>query len=183
MGASLLVDLGNTCQQAATIAPAVGVGSTPASGTIIGLPVDMLNADTFCNIQVAGGPGSGLIRVQVQTSDSTASGTFTDPTSGIPAGSLPTSFQSGGVFIANSGLWRSGTYGGPVGPGVDNAPIFCSGGVQAAAFLNNARYVRANVMSGSVYGAPVTVNVIANLRTTGSGGGFTYNPTSGSVDV
>lgn len=183
MSASLLVDLGNTCQQSATIAPAVGVGSTPASGAIIGLPVDMLNADTYCNIQVAGGPGSGAFTVQVQTSPTALSGSFTDPTSGFPQGSLPTSFQSGGLFIVNSGLWRSGTYGGPVGPGVNNAPIFCSGGVMAAAFLNNNRYVRANILSGAVYGSPVTVNVIANLRTTGSGGGFTLSPTSGSVNV
>lgn len=183
MSASLLVDLGNTCQHQTSIAPANGVGSTPASGAIIGQIVDLLHANSYCNLFVAGGPSSGIFQVAVQTSDSTTSGSFTDPTSGLPAGALPTAFLSGGLLTVNSGLWTSGTKGLPVGGVVNSAPLFCSGGFQAAAFIRNGRYARAVVISGGTFDQPVTIGFISNLKTIGSGAGFSYSPSSGSVNV
>jgi hypothetical protein len=164
MSASLLVDLGNTCALQDSIAPAVGVGSTPASGVIVGIPVDMNNANSFCNVLVAAGQSlSGQFKVLVQSSDSTASGTFTDPTSGLAQ--LPTSFLSGGVFICNSGGTAS------------------SGGIQSAAFQRTGRYVRAIIMSGDQNNSPVNVGFISQLRTTGSGGGYSLSPGSGVINV
>ena len=54
MSASLLVDLGNTAQQELSISP-TGAGSGlayAASGAIIGNTVDLLNADTYCNLHL-----------------------------------------------------------------------------------------------------------------------------------
>lgn len=162
MSASLLVDLGNTCQLANSIQPANGVGASPASGVIIGQYVDMINANTFTNLFVAVGPNlSGAFRVGVQTSDLTTSGSFTDPTSGLAA--LPTAFQSGGLFWVGSG--------GNVASGV----------WQAAGFQNPNRYARAVVLSGSAANAPVTAGFINHKKTTGSGGGFTMAPLADSV--
>ena len=169
MSANLLVDLGSTCQQGVTIAPANGVGSSPASGVIVGTPVDLANANTFCNLQVVGGVSqSGPFKVQVQTSPTLNSGDFTDPTSGLAQ--LPTSFLSGGVMVCNSGA------------GVSGSP-FASGLSQSAAFQRPHRYARAIAMSGDQYNAPVTATFISQLRTTGSGAGFTFSPGSGVVNV
>jgi hypothetical protein len=169
MSANLLVDLGNTCQQGVTIAPANGVGSSPASGVMIGTPVDLANANTFCNLQVTGGVSlSGSFRLAVQTSPSLNSGEFTDPTSGLAQ--LPTSFLSGGVMVCNSGA------------GVSGSP-FASGLAQSAAFQRPHRYARAIALSGDQYNAPFCAQFVSQLRTTGSGAGFTFSPTSGVVNV
>ncbi len=180
MSANLLVDLGNTVQQDYSVPPTLSVALTPASGTIVGNIVDMLHSDTYCNLHVQAGGASGILRVAVQTSDSTTSGNFADPTSGMVPGQFPGAFQSGGILICNSGLWASGAL--PVGPEVDNAPLFCSGGMQAQGFVRNGRYVRAIVLSGS-FPAPVAVAFLSQMKTTGSGGGFTYSPGSGTVNV
>lgn len=177
MSANLVVDLGNTTQYQLSVGPTLGVGDTPASGTIIGRIVDLLHANTYCNLLVVGGPSSGIIRAQVQVSDSVLSGSFFDPTSGMPQ--LPTAFQSGGIFIVNSGLWSSGV---PKGPGVDSAPLFCSGGMDTAAFLRTGRYARVNLLSGG-FNAPVAAGLVSQLKQVGSGTGFTYSPTSGTVNV
>lgn len=181
MSANLLVDLGNTVQQQYSIAPSLAVGGTPASGAIVGAIVDMLHADTYCNLVVEGGATSGIARVLVQCSDAITSGSFTDPTSGLPRDSLPGAFQSGGIFIVNSGLFSSGSL--PYGyPWVDNAPLFCSGGVQAAGFVRTGRYVRAIALSG-VFPTALNAKFVSNLKTIGSGAGFTYSPGSGTVNV
>lgn len=178
MSASTVVDLGNVVQhQQLSVSAVNGVGGTPASGTIVGAVVDMLHANNYCNLVVVGGPSSGILRVQVQTSDSTLSGTFVDPTSGLP--NLPGAFQSGGILIVNSGLWASGS---PQGPKVNNAPLFCSGGCQVAGFQRNGQYVRAIALSGTFDG-PVSVGFMSQLKLIGSGTGFTYSPASGTVSV
>jgi hypothetical protein len=173
VSANLVVDLGATCDYRASVS--VGSGSDFAVGQI----VDLLGANTMCQLYVAGALfGSGAIEVRVQTSDSVTSGTFTDPTSGLAA--LPTTLVSGGVFFANSGLWASG-YSSLSAP-VNNAPLFCSGGIQFAAFQRPHRYARLVYNSG-VYLNPITAGFISNKKTTGSGAGFTYAPGSGSVNV
>jgi hypothetical protein len=150
----------------------------PASGEIVGGIVDMLHANNYTNLFVVGGPSSGLVSIQVQVSDSTTSGSFVDPTSGLAA--FPGAFQSGGILIVNSGLWASGN---PLGAPINNAPLFCSGGIEVEAFQRTARYVRARVLSGGSFDAPLSASFIAQLKTTGSGAGFSYSPGSGTVTV
>lgn len=164
MSANLIVDLGGSVALIPSVVPANGVGSSPASGIIVGAPVDLLYANTYCNMLVNIGPNlSGGFKVLVQTSDATTSGSFTDPTSGLAQ--LPTSFSSGGVF-AISGI------GSPA-----------SGLMVSAAFQRPQRYARAVVMSGDQANAPVSVGFISQLKTTGSGGGFSPQPGSGTVNV
>ncbi len=177
--ASYTIDIGNTTQYTPTISAVTGVDSSPSSGVIVGRVVDLLHANAFCNVQVVGGPSSGVFRVQVQTSDTTTSGTFTDPTSGLAQ--MPTSFASGGVMFVNSGLWASGTFGRSMGGTVDQAPLFCSGGVAYAAFQRPHRYARALVMSGNQFDAPVSVAFVTQLKSPGSGAGFTFSPAGGSA--
>lgn len=178
MSANLLIDLNATGDYAISIASATGVGSTPASGVIIGAITDMINANTFCNVFVAGGATSGPLGIQVQCSDTTTSGSFTDPTSGLLQ--MPTNFSSGGILWVNSGLWASGNQ--PLSPAVDNAPIFCSGGVMFGAFQRPQRYARLIALSGT-FTANVMAGFISNLKMTGSGGGYSLSPSSGSVSV
>lgn len=174
MSANLVVDLGGGALMGVSIGPIAGVGSTPASGIMVGRFLDFNNANTFCNLFAAGAGVSGPYRVLVQTSDAQTSGSFTDPTSGLAQ--LPTSFLSGGVVWVGSGAGGF-TSGNPL------SGSMCSGGVQAAGFQRPHRYVRALVMSGEANNHPVVVGFISQHRTTGSGGGFTFNPTSGAINV
>ena len=178
MSANLIVDIGGAGDFKPSVASAVGVAGTPASGVIIGAIVDMLHSDTYCNLMVTGGPTSGPLGVQVQTSDATTSGSFTDPTSGLSQ--LPTGFSSGGILWVNSGLWSSGNT--PLSSPINNAPLFCSGGVQFGAFNRLGRYARAIALSGT-FDAPLVAGFVSQLKTTGSGGGFAYSPGSGVVSV
>lgn len=162
MSASLVVDLGQTCLIQPTILPTVA--SSPTSGVVIGNIVDTQLANTLTNIHVVG--ASGIFYVAVQTSNATTSGSFTDPTSGLAV--MPTNFLSGGVLLCGSGI-LSGS-------------VFQSGQALAAGFLTPSRYVRANIISGLADG-PTAVTVIKQLKQTGSGAGFTFSPTSGSVSV
>lgn len=172
MSANLVVDLRNTVD----VRPSVVVGS--GSDLVVGGIVDLLGANTATQIYVAAGiGGSGAIEVRVQTSDSTASGSFTDPTSGLAA--FPSVLLSGGIFITNSGLYTSG-YSSPAAP-VNNAPLFCSGGTDFAFFQRPHRYARLLYVSGPFPGA-IVAGFIGQKRTTGSGGGFSYSP-AGSGDT
>ena len=180
MSANLLVDLANTCQLSQSIG-AAGAGSGisyPASGAIIGDVVDLINANTFCNLWAAGTAvfGSGQLRLQVQVSDSTTSGTFTDPTSG--AAQFPTSFQSGGLLWINSGA----TGGGVLGAFVSGQAVQ-SGFMTGGGFIRTGQYARVNVLSGDFYAGRLAAGFVSQLKTTGSGGGFTYSPGSGTVNV
>jgi len=149
-----------------------------ASGGIIGQSVDMLHSDTYCNLLVAGCPiaTSGQLRIQVQCSDSDVSGTYTDPTSGLPQ--FPTWFQSGGIVILNSG----GLLGGTKGAQTSGASIQ-SGFAEYAAFQRPTRFARANMVSGDFYAGTLAVSFVSQLKTTGSGGGYSLSPTSGVVSV
>lgn len=177
MSASTTVDLANTTDYQVSLTLASG-------GTLgVGAICDLLHADTYCNLFVAGGfeGGSGPIQVQIQTSDSTASGDFTDPTSGLasmPGGSG--GIASGGNFFANSGLWASGNYS--YSSPCSGAPLFCSGGIQFAAFQRPGRYARLINVSGP-YGGAITAGFISQKKVTGSGGGFSYSPGSGAINV
>lgn len=180
MSASLVVDLGNTTQMGFTgptqaqLSPSGQVCGL--SGVQTGLSVDMINANTFCNLVVQGMAvlTSGPAIVQVQVSDDNT--TWGDPTSGLPAGALPTSFASGGNLIINSGstgyIYTSGVSGTAV----------LSGFAVAAGFQRTARYVRGLINSGYYIGN-LQVSFCSQLKTTGSGAGFSYAPSSGSVIV
>ena len=172
MSANLVIDLANTTDYRPSAF--VSSGSNLAVGEII----DLLYADTYTNVFVAGGPASGQIECRIQTSDSTASGDFTDPTSGLAA--FPVNVVSGGIFWANSGLWASGI--GSISAPVNNAPLFCSGGIQFAAFQRPHRYARVLLNSGAFLTA-IVAGFVGQKRTTASGAGFSYAPSSGTVSV
>lgn len=179
--ASLVVDLGNTTQQGASIvdAPFLSGGSIfVASGATVGQSIFMGNADTFCNLQLTGVSASGQLRVQVQCANADVSGQYTDPTSGLAQ--FPTSFASGGILWINSG----GTGGGVLGAFVSGQAL-ASGYAAAAGFQRTGPFTRALALSeGSAqYAGSLHAVFISNLRTTGSGGGFSYSPGSGSVNV
>ena len=177
LSANLVVDLANTTDYRTSLM--IGSGSN----TLIGEIVDLLHADTYCNLFVAGGAGggSGAIQLQVQTSDATTSGSFTDPTSGLasmPGGSG--GIASGGNFYANSGLWSSGNYS--YSSPCSGAPLFCSGGIQFAAFQRPGRYARLLNVSGPYTGA-ITAGFISQKKVTGSGPGYSFSPSSGAINV
>lgn len=170
MSANLVVDLGGTCQMQVSAQAQFG----GASGVVIGEIVDMLDANTATQVIVNAGPGSGLIMVAIQTSDQTTSGSFTDPTSGLPTDDLPGKVASGGIFVVNNGLAVSGRnpFGTPAG---NNVAPFSSGGMDATYFLRPHRYARLNIISGGL-NPSVTASLLGNLKTVGSGGGFTQSP-------
>ena len=176
MSANLIVDIAGGADYQTSIT--IGSGSD----TTIGRVVDMLGANTYCNVFVAGGVagGSGQVQIQIQTAETTASGDFTDPTSGLVAGEFPVNVVSGGNVWANSGLWNSG-YSSITAP-VNSAPQFCSGGIHFAAFQRPNRYARLINVSGTYPGA-ITAGFVSNKKVTGSGGGFSPNPSSGTVSV
>lgn len=181
MSANLVVDLGNTTDYP------LSVVSLSGQSTSVGQIVDLLHANTYTNVWVSAVGGSGELPVFIQTSDATTSGTFTDPTSGLPAGAFPVSERvvSGGIFWVNSGLWTSGSRS-PTAT-INNAPLFHSGGVQLAAFQRPHRYARLVVTSGnaSIAAHVILAGFVAQKKTTGAsgGGGFTFSPGSGVVSV
>lgn len=189
MSASLLVDLGNTCQLGFSFPPDPTLAHTAGasggqvdsrtSGVTIGAAIDMLHANTFCNVVVNGICfTSGPLVVQVQTALKDTSGTYSDPTSGFSF--FPTSFQSGGQIYV--GL--SGDGGGLLNSGFVSGQSILSGFAISAGFQRPAghRYARINVLSGFFVGQ-VQAMFVTNLRTTGIGGGQSQQPGSGSPTV
>lgn len=146
------------------------------SGVVVGNIVDLIAANTMCNVYVGGLPAlaSGLLIIGVQCSDSTASGTFTDPTSGLQT--LPTVFSSGGNLVLNSGA-TGGTYNAfTSGQGV------LSGFIAGAAFQRPQRFARLLFNSGFYIGT-LQAGFISQLKQTGSGGGYSILPSSGGISV
>lgn len=171
--AGLVVDLGQTCDYF----PSLHV----ISGAAVGNIVDLLHANTNCNIFVAGRCNSGEVPILIQTSPSTASGDFQDPTSGLTRDPFPQGgVVSGGILWINSGLYTSGN-SSPAQGLIDNAPLFASGGVAFAHFQRPHRYARLMTLSGNQ--ALLTAGFISQKQVTGSGGGFTLAPGSGAVTV
>lgn len=234
MSASTVIDVGGTC----LFVPSISVGGTsPSSGVVVGVSgqaivgqwVDMSHSDSYCNVYVAAGPTSGPLLVAVQAAEgpwdvplggsafsgnifsggAPASGSFTDPTSGLAQ--LPTWFSSGGVLVINSGLstvpgqlgasgqqvagYPQGTLpfgpnpvfqaqNGPAFVGSGAVPEFASGGIAFAAFQRPYQYVRLVLLSGATQTNFLQAGLLSNLRTTGSGGGYTAQPlTLNSVNV
>lgn len=177
MSANSVVDLGNTVQVTPTVINGSG-NLFPCSGAVIGASVNLINADSMCQVQITGCPtyGSGQIRVQVQCSDSDVSGTFTDPTSGLAQ--MPSVFTSGGIVTINSGGLNNGIYG----PGV-SGQFMLSGFSAFAAFQRPGQFARANLLSGDFFAGNVSVNLLSQLKVTGSGGGYTLSPSSGGINV
>lgn len=183
MSANYVVDLRQTTQHAGSIAQRTIAASGVGTGVVVGKVVDLLHANTFTQVWAAGNDfSSGEVRILVQTSDATTSGSFTDPTSGLPPAAFPPGIHSGGVFILNSGLWQSG---GVYGPALSGVSRFASGGIEFGAFLRPHRYARLVLLSGTgngiafQSGATLTAGFLGQLKTTGSGGGFTQSPSSG----
>lgn len=174
MSANLIVDLFSNADAPTSLQ--VQSGQAIAVGGIC----DLLGANTFTNVWVAGW-GSGPIPIKIQTADDTNSGSFTDPTSGLAA--FPVNVLSGGILWANSGLAVSG-YSSPASP-ISGAPLFCSGGIALGAFQRPHRYARLIYDSGNatIAGVPVVAGFIGQKKVVGSGGGFTYSPGSGAVNV
>ena len=177
MSASYAVDLGNTTYSM----PSVLAGPAfPASGAIIGNTLDMINANSFTNLTIVGGCAnlSGQLRVQVVTGDNPSS-LNQNPVSGLAA--LPGVFESGGIVRLNSGGLLGGTFGLPVS---GQSIVAGSGGFQVfAGFQRPHRYIACVVLSGDFFTGSLTVGFTAQLKTTGSGGGFTLSPASGVVNV
>ena len=188
MSANLLVDLGNTAYSQNSF---ISTGFFAASGALPGAIIaDMLHADTFTNLIVFGtltgsAPNSGQLRIGVQTSDTTNSGDFTDPTSGLSQ--FPTVFQSGGFIFINSGSVGSPAAGQTGVLGAFTSGQACqSGFIVFAGFQRPHRYARTFIPapgSFDFFQGPLGGGFVAQLKTTGSGGGFTLAPSSGVVNV
>lgn len=179
MSAGYVVDLGNGAQMGASIVgtPVLsGALVSPCSGAVVGVGLSFNDANSLCNLFVAGVSASGQLRVQVQCSDSDTSGTYTDPTSGLA--SLPGAFQSGGILWINSG----GTTGGLLGAQVSGQAL-ASGFVVAQGFQRTGEFVRALLLSGDFAAGPLTVGFVSQKRITGSGAGYSPLPSSGTVNV
>lgn len=189
--ASHAVDLGGTTVSQTTIATGggglgvmsgqIGLASGlayAASGGAVGQIVDLKDADSYCNLHVAGQAlqTSGQLRIAVQTSEDTTSGNYTDPTSGLTT--FPGFFSSGGILFLNSGGAGSGVLDGGV-----SGEAMQSGFSVFAAFLREKRYVRAVMLSGDFYMGPLHVTFVSQKRYTSSGGGQTQAPGSGAVNV
>lgn len=178
-----VVDIGNTCFSDVSYS-SFGAGSgiaCPRSGALVGDGCDMLNANNYCNLNVVGTliVGSGDLRIAVQTAPADVSGQYTDPTSGLAA--FPGAFLSGGILILNSGI--TGVSGcGFFGPFVSGQALN-SGFCVFQAFQRPQQYARAIVLSGGQFTGPLQVSFVSQLKTAGSGGGFTFSPTSGTVNV
>jgi len=190
--ANLIVDIGGAAVSYPSLNATV-IGNSGAafssSGPIIGVSVDLIHADTFCNVLLAGTPfqTSGQLQVAIQTSDTDTSGNYTDPTSGLAR--FPRDVASGGIIWLNSG-GLLGANLGPVQAGASSgAPL--SGDAHQSGFSKfvafqrpqNGRFVRLNVLSGGFYNGTLTGSLVSQQRTTGSGGGFSYQPGSGSINV
>jgi len=177
-----VVDLGATtlAYPSLTAAPAVESGLFPGlSGVVVGGIVNLNNANTYCNVYVGGTPAvnSGLLIIRVQTSTGTTSGSFTDPTSGLTT--FPTTFASGGRLILGSG---SATGATALWGAVVSGQNMNSGFMAFGAFQRDKQYARLIFDAGSYLGS-LQAGFISNLRTIGSGGGFTLAPGSGAVNV
>ncbi len=150
-------------------------------------------------------PGSGTI---ISGGGFPPTGAFTDPTSGLAQ--LPNNISSGGILWVNSGLVSlpggGGIVSGPGSAGVNvfpfgthpmfnaqggggfqasgNYTVFGSGGGIAFGFFQRPhRYARLNLLAGGTAMTPVVAGFLSNLKTTGSGGGFTMSPQTGTVNV
>lgn len=177
MSANLVVDLPNTTDH-----HSVSIASISGQSTVVGTIVDLLHCNTLTNLYIGQAGGlSGILPIHVQTSDGLTSGSFTDPTSGLET--LPAGVASGGIFWCNSGLYGSGNYS-PSSP-LNSAPLLCSGGIQFAKFQRPHRYARLMCTSGTaaVAAAAIVGGFIGQKRVTGSGGGSTMSPSSGTVNV
>ena len=117
----------------------------------------------------------------MQTAAATTSGSFTDPTSGLPV--FPTPFVSGGLLVIGSGAWAAaGDVGGIFGSGVSGQNVL-SGFFAAAAFQRPHRYARVNTLAGFMDWCTPQAGFIGQRPTVGSGQGFSYSPGSGTINV
>ncbi len=156
-------------------------------------------------VQIQTGTGSGLFQ---SGGGLPASGFMTDPTSGYV--DFPGPIKSGGLMYINSGLFTLMGGGGASG-GMNintfqqgehsnynnqlggwlvtsgSSTVFGSGGGNAWGHFQRPQdhdWVRVNILGiGSGFTGLVYANVFGMMRTTGSGGGFTTQPQTGTVNV
>lgn len=175
-----IVDLANSCDYH------VSLWSLSGQAVQVGRIVDLLGAHINTNLFVAGTVQSGPLQLYVQTSDSTTSGSFTDPTSGLPTGAFPVQGRivSGGIFYANSGLYASGYSSPDFNLGTGGGPL-TSGGFALASFQRPHRYARVVLQSGNAVGAAsiIAAGFIGQKVQGVSGGGYTLSPGSGTINV
>lgn len=169
MSASYLVDLGRTTLALPSITAGQVTGVWPGSGAVVGNVCDMLHANTYCNVYVAAdASSSGQIRLAIQTSDSTASGTFTEPTSGLQFGDLPQGVSSGGLYVINSGGANA-----------------LAAGFYSVAFQRPQRYARLVALSGFLLDGGFQAGFISQHKNPAVSGfaGYSYSPSSGTPNV
>lgn len=195
------VDMKNTdtyCNLWAVVGTNAGPTSGGASGGVSGaILIAVQTAEGLFDVPLGNDAFSG----NIFSGGAPMSGNFSDPTSGLAQ--FPTTLSSGGVWILNSGLsvvpgqvgasgqlvngYTQGTLpfgpnpvwqgqNGPAFPGSGAWPEMYSGGVAYAAFQRNFRYCRLVLLSGSVPTGYIAAGFIANLMTTGSGGGTVQQP-------
>jgi hypothetical protein len=180
--ASLLVDLGNTCILQPSLLSLNNSGAYySSSGVQVGLSCNLGNANSLCNLVVAGVPwgASGILQqlsIAVQCADSDTSGSYTDPTSGLAT--FPAPFISGGIIVLNSGA-----SGGLFNPIPISGQYFTSGFMVAAGFQRPQTYARVVGLSGGFYAGSLFAGFVTQLRTVGSGGGMSQSPGSGVPSV
>jgi len=163
--ANLVIDIGSACRYG----PSVINASNPVnSGVVVGVGVDMLLADTLCNVCVTAGTSqSGVLSCSVQESDDNLSGSYTN----VNTLSGTWFWLSGGRFtVQSSGIGQSGTG-------------LVSGFTQYAAFQRQRRYVRAVVESGGGWNSTLSITFASQLLYDGSGGGYSISPATGPVFV
>lgn len=167
----MIVDLGNASQHEVSIA-----NGSAGSGIVVGTPIDMLHSDTLSNVVVTvGNMTSGRIDFLIQESDTTTSGNF----AAITVNSGQSFWLSGGrSSINSSGLVAAA--GGGLGSGVGRV----SGNMFIGWYQRTKRYARAIMESGDPQtDCPAVIGFVSQLLQTGSGGGFTTQPSSGTVSV
>lgn len=154
-------------------------------------------------VQVQTAEGSGLLQ---SGGGFPASGAFTDPTSGLA--DFPGPIKSGGVLYINSGLvslpggggasggmnvntFAAGTHnnwnnqlGGWVTTSGTSTVFGSGGGIAFGNFQRPNEWCRLNILStASGFTGFTFGGFFGQMKTTGSGGGYTTSPTSGVVNV
>jgi hypothetical protein len=169
--AGYVIDLGNETFSYPSILNQSG-GTFLASGALVGQGINFANQNAMCNLHVCGNAifASGQARIAVQCSDTDTSGTYTDPTSGMP--NFPGAFASGGILWLNSGQVSSGV----LNNGASGQGPLTSGFSVCQGFQRPFTFVRAVALSGDFFAGSLTVNFFSQQRSVGSGGGFSTSP-------
>lgn len=181
MSAFLIGDLRNTVDVSQslfnTMDTLLSGSAGVASGVIVGDMIDLKDVDTSTQVYFSyGNNTSGNVTFAVQESDDTTSGNFV----AITVASGESIWLSGGRTGINSSGLQVGQPGGQFLAGVGRV----SGDILFGYFQRTKRYARIIQESGTVgWGAPVNAGFIAQKIQTGSGFGYSLQPSSGTASV